>query len=65
MIKAKGLGKERHMKEIKKDVDYGNKTIKLILQFPDESQDTTAQREAVTSILSCALRDQIRHNTVS
>ena len=64
MIKVKGSGKERHMKEIKQDVDYGNKTIKLILQFPDEPQDTTAAREEVKSILSCALREQIRHSAV-
>ena len=64
MIKVKRLGKERHMKEIKQDVDYGNKTIKLILQFPDEPQDNTEAREAVKSILSCALREQMRRSAV-
>lgn len=64
MMKVKGLGKERRMKEIKHDVDYGNKTIKLILQFPDEPQDATEAQEAVKSILACALREQLRKGAV-
>lgn len=64
MIKVKGLGKEHHMKEIKQNVDYGNKTIKLILQFPDDSQNTAEAQAAVKSILTCALREQIRNGAV-
>lgn len=64
MIKVRGLGKERHMKEIKQNVDYGNKTIKLILQFPDDSQDTAEAQAEVKSILTCALREQIRNGAV-
>ncbi len=64
MIKVKGLGKERHMKEIKQNVNYGNRTIKLVLQFPDESQDATEAQAAVKSILTCALREKIRNGAV-
>lgn len=64
MIKVKGLGKEHHMKEIKQNVNYGNKTINLVLQFPDESQDTTEAQAAVKSILTCALREKIRNGAV-
>ncbi len=52
------------MKELKQDVDYGNKTIRLILQFPDEPQDTMQAQEEVKSILTCALREQIRNSAV-
>ena len=62
MMKVKGLDKEERMKELKQNVDYGNKTIRLILQFPDEPQDTMQAQEEVKSILTCALREQIRNS---
>ena len=50
------------MKEIEQDVDHGNKTMKLVVQFPDEAQDTTTVQEAVKSILMCELQEWIRNN---
>lgn len=64
MMKVKGLGKEQHMKEIKQDVNYGNKTIRLVLQFPDEPQDTAEAQAAVKSVLTCALREKLRNGAV-
>ena len=64
MMKVKGLNKERHMKELKQDVDYGSKKIRLILQFPDEPQDTMQAQEEVKSILTCALSEQVRNSSV-
>ena len=37
-MEVKNIGRKR-MKEIKKDVDCGNRTIRVVLQFPDESED--------------------------
>ena len=39
------------MEEIKKDVISGNKTIRVILQFPDEFEDAQMVQASVKSIL--------------
>ncbi len=48
------------MKEIKRDVDYGNRTIRVVLQFPDESEDAVRIHESVKSILMMELEEQIK-----
>ena len=43
------------MEEIKKDVISGNKTIRVILQFPDESEESQMVQASVKSILMMEL----------
>ncbi len=58
-IKRKDAGRQR-MKEIKKDVDCGDRTVRAILQFPDEPQDAVAIRKSVKSILMMELEEQMK-----
>ena len=58
-IKRKDAGRQR-MKEIKKVVDYGDRTIRVILQFPDESQDAVTIQKSVKSILMMELEEQMK-----
>lgn len=58
-MKLKNTGRQ-HMKEIKKDVDYGNKTIRVVLQFPDESEDAVMIQKSVKSILMMELEEQLK-----
>lgn len=58
-MKVRNTGRKR-MKEIKKDVDYGNRTIRVVLQFPDESEDAVMIQKSVKSILMMELEEQIK-----
>ncbi|MEZ3487105.1 MAG: hypothetical protein K1W22_11110 [Lachnospiraceae bacterium] len=58
-MEVKNTGR-RHMKEIKKDVDYGNRTIRVVLQFPDESEDAVMIQKSVKSILMMELEEQLQ-----
>ena len=58
-MKVKNTGRKR-MKEIKKDVDYGNRTIRVVLQFPDESEDAVMIQKSVKSILMMELEEQLK-----
>lgn len=62
-MKVKGAGR-RHMKEIRKDADYGGRTVRVILQFSDEPQDAMMIQEAVKSILMMELEEQIKGGSV-
>lgn len=62
-MKVKNTGRH-YMKEVKKDVDYGNRTIRVILQFPDESEDAVTIQKSVKSILMMELEEQIKRNAV-
>lgn len=64
MIEIKEPGIERLMKEIEQDVVYGNRTIKLLLQFPEEAQDAATVQATVKSILMCELQEWIRNGAV-
>ena len=59
IMEVKNTGR-RHMKEIKKDVDYGNRTIRVVLQFPDESEDAVMIQKSVKSILMMELEEQLQ-----
>lgn len=48
------------MEEIKKDVIFGNKTIRVILQFPDESEESQMVQASVKSILMMELEQQLK-----
>lgn len=50
----------QHMKEIARDVDYGDRTIRVILQFPEEAQDAMAIKKSVKSILMMELEEQMK-----
>ena len=58
-MKVKNTGRKR-MKEIKKDVDYGNRTIRVLLHFPDESEDAVMIQKSVKSILMMELEEQLK-----
>ncbi|MDE7477646.1 MAG: hypothetical protein K2M91_06810 [Lachnospiraceae bacterium] len=58
-IKVRNAGRQ-HMKEINKDVDYGNRTIRVVLQFPDESEDVVMIQKSVKSILMMELEEQLK-----
>lgn len=58
-IEVKDIGRQR-MKEIQRNVSYGNGTVRVILQFPDESEDAMKVRETVRSILMMELEKQIK-----
>jgi len=58
-MEVKNIGRKR-MKEIKKDVDCGNRTIRVVLQFPDESEDAVMIQKFVKSILMMELEEQLK-----
>ena len=58
-MEVKNIGRKR-MKEIKKDVDCGNRTIRVVLQFPDESEDAVMIQKSVKSILMMELEEQLK-----
>lgn len=58
-IEVKGVGRQC-MKEIQRDVSYGDGTVRVILQFPDEPEDAMKVREAVRAILMMELEKQIK-----
>ncbi|MDE6364720.1 MAG: hypothetical protein K2L86_10770 [Lachnospiraceae bacterium] len=57
-MEVKNTGRKR-MKEIKKNVDYGNRTIRVVLQFPDESEDAVMIQKSVKSILMMEVEQQL------
>lgn len=59
-MEIKNINRKQRMKEIRKNVDYGDGTIQVVLQFPDESQDTAMVQDAVRSILMMELQEQIK-----
>lgn len=58
-MEVKGTGR-KHMEEIRRCADYGGRTVKVILQFPEESQDVLMIRESVKSILMLELEGQLK-----
>lgn len=58
--KERGIDIGQNMREISQEMDYGEKTIKLVLQFPDEEQDTSSIQKEVKSVLITELQKQIK-----
>lgn len=50
----------RGMEEISRNVDYGDRKIRVILQFPEELQETDQIQDTVKAILVNELQDRIR-----
>ena len=48
------------MKELNRDINCGKETVKLVLQFPDEEQDTILIQKEVKAILIAELYEQIK-----
>lgn len=51
------------MREINQDINCGKETIRLVLQFPDEEQDTVLIQKEVKAILITELQEQIKKFT--
>lgn len=58
--KERGIDTEQDMGEINQDINCGKKTIRLVLQFPDEEQDTILIQKEVKAILVTELQEQIK-----
>lgn len=61
--RERGIDTGQNMKEINQDINCGKKTIRLILQFPDEEQDTILIQKEVKAILITELQEQIKNFT--
>lgn len=61
--KERGIDVGQNMKEINQDINCGEETIRLILQFPDEEQDTILIQKEVKEILITELQEQIKNLT--
>lgn len=61
--KERGIDVGQNMKEINQDINCGKKTIRLVLQFPDEEQDTILIKKEVKAILITELQEQIKNFT--
>lgn len=59
--KERDIDTEQDMREINQDINCGEETIRLILQFPDEEQDTTLMQKEVKAILIAELQKQIKN----
>lgn len=58
--KERGIDVGQNMKEISQNINYGEETIRLVLQFPDEEQDTILIQKEVRTILIDELQEQIK-----
>lgn len=61
--KERDIDTGQNMKEINQNINYGRETIRLVLQFPDEEQDTILIQKEVKAILITALQEQIKNFT--
>lgn len=61
--KERGIDVGQNMKEINQDINCGKETIRLVLQFPDEEQDTVLIQKEVKAILITELQEQIENLT--
>lgn len=52
------------MKEIKREAEYGNEKILVILQFPESSDKASKAKEEVTEILNMELQKQMKKKGV-
>ncbi len=59
--KERDIDTEQDMREINQDINCGEETIRLILQFPDEKQDTILIQKEVKAILIAELHKQIKN----
>ena len=59
-INIKDCSKRKPVKEIYKNVNFGNETIQVILQFPDEAKDEAMIRNSIKEILMMELQRQIK-----
>lgn len=61
--KERGIDVGQNMKEINQDINCGKETIRLVLQFPDEEQDTISIKKEVKAILVTELQERIKNFT--
>lgn len=61
--KERGIDTGQNMREINQNINCGEETIRLILQFPDEEQDTILIQKEVKEILITELQEQIKNLT--
>ncbi len=58
--KERDISIGQNMKELNRDINCGKETVKLVLQFPDEEQDTILIQKEVKAILIAELYEQIK-----
>lgn len=58
--KERGIDAGKNMKEIIQDIKCGEKTMRLVLQFPDEEQDAVSLQKEVRTILITELQKQMK-----
>lgn len=56
----RGIDTEQGMREINQDINCGEETIRLVLQFPDEEQDTILIQKEVKAILVTELQEKMK-----
>lgn len=59
--KERDIGIGQNMRELNRDINCGKETVKLVLQFPDEEQDTVFIQKEVKAILIAELYEQIKN----
>lgn len=60
MIDIKNITMEQAVKEIKREAEYENEKIQVVLQFPESTDKASQAKEEVTEILNKELQKQMR-----
>lgn len=63
-IEIKDIILGQAVKEIKREAEYGNEKIQVILQFPESSDIASKAKEEVTEILNRELQKQMKKKGV-
>lgn len=64
MIDIKNITMEQAVKEIKREAEYENEKIQVVLQFPESTDKASQAKEEVTEILNKELQKQMRKKGV-
>lgn len=59
-MNVKGIAVGQSMKEIKKEVEYKNKKVYVVLQFPEVTDRTAQIEKEVKEILKVELHEQMK-----
>ena len=59
-MNTKGIAVEQSMEEIKREVEYKNNKVQVIMQFPEISEETAQIKNEVKEILKRELQKQMR-----
>ena len=59
-MNTKGIAVGQFMEEIKKEVEYKNKKVQVIMQFPETSAETAQIKNEVKEMLKEELQKQMK-----